>query len=124
LKLLGRAKRGSKGQLSLELALSFAAYAALVAAFVFAARQTSEAALPKTQLAAGAADARSACFFLEYAVANSRHTLADFPSLEGLQASEGTVARETAAGVARVECRAAARTQNKIAVKQNEKEQV
>lgn len=113
-----------KAQLSLELMLSFAAYAALVAAFVLAARQANDAALPKTQLAAGVAEARSACFLLEYAGANSRHSLTDFPALEGLHVGGNEVAAETPAGAARVECRAAARTQDNIVVKQNEKEQV
>ncbi len=128
-------KRGAqRAQLSLEAMLSFAAYAALVAAFVFAARQTSDAAAPKTAFAAGAADALQSCALLEYAQINARHSLADLPSLEKTSFSASAAAAETRqqaggatgtsrAGEASVECAAAARSQGRTVVKQYDKEQ-
>ena len=104
--------------------LSFAAYAALVAAFVFAARQASDAAAPKIALAQSGIEASSGCLVIEYASLNSRHTLADLPSLEGVTASEKTLAKEAGlGGTARVFCGAAARSQGIMTVKQNDKEQ-
>ena len=120
-------KGGRRAQLSLEAMLSFAAYAALVAAFVFAARQASDAATPKIALAQSGIEASAGCLVIEYASLNSRHMLADLPSLEGITASEKTLAKEAGTGAtggtARVFCGAAARSQGIMTVKQNDKEQ-
>ena len=118
-----RASDCRRAQVTLELMLSFAAYAALIAAFVFAARGAGQAATPKTQLAAGAVEARAACLTLEYAQANLRHSLVDLRSLEAAQANEGLVTVKTPAGDAGAECAAAARSQGRITVKQNDNEQ-
>ena len=111
--------KASKAQLSLELLLSFAAYAALIAAFVLAAHQASDAATPKTLAAADAAKAAQTCALAEYAQINSRHTVADLPSIE----ETVFAARTASAGKTSVECEAVARSQGRLTVKQYEKEQ-
>lgn len=122
-KKMNTKKMKSRAQLSLEAMLSFAAYAALVAAFVFAARQAGDAAAPRAALAKGSVEANSACFVLEYAEINSRHTLADLQSLAKITAGQQALEKQTAGAVETV-CAANARSQGKTVVKQNEKEQV
>ncbi len=114
-----RTRNASKAQLSLELMLSFAAYAALIAAFVLAARQADGAAAPKTLAAADAARAAQTCALAEYAEINSRRTVADLPSLEKTVFAAGTAST----GENTVVCGAAARSQGRLTVKQYAKEQ-
>ena len=112
-------KGKSKAQLSLELMISFAAYAALIAAFVLAARHAGDAATPKTLAAADAAKAAQTCALAEYAEINSRRTVADLPSLEKTIFAAGTAG----SGETTIACNAAARSQGRVTVKQYEKEQ-